>query len=52
MLISDKDFAKTVEDMMHHDLENSFRVGAADYSKKPFWFKLAVKVSRLLAPLQ
>ncbi|MDO9576975.1 MAG: cardiolipin synthase [Candidatus Cloacimonadales bacterium] len=52
ILFADKDFAVLVEEMMQEDLENSYLVGAGDYKKRPFWFKLAVKVSRLLAPIQ
>ncbi|MFC1898143.1 phospholipase D-like domain-containing protein, partial [Candidatus Cloacimonadota bacterium] len=41
MLFADKDFADNVEEMMREDMENSFQVGADDYCKRPFWFKLA-----------
>jgi cardiolipin synthase A/B len=52
MLFDDKDFANSVEKMMLEDFENCFQVGKEDYTKRSFWFKLAVKVSRLLAPIQ
>jgi len=52
MLFADTEFAERLEEMMQEDFENSFQVGNDDYRKRPFWFKLAVKVSRLLAPIQ
>ncbi len=52
MLVTDKDFAAEVEKMMEDDLSNSFRVGVEDYEKRPFWFKIAVRIARLFAPLQ
>lgn len=52
ILCADRQFAAEMEKMMREDLENSIQVGAEDYHKRPFWFKLAVKISRLLAPIQ
>ncbi|RLC51246.1 MAG: cardiolipin synthase [Candidatus Cloacimonadota bacterium] len=48
----DSDFAVSVEQMLQKDLEDSIQVDETDYSKRPLWFKLAVKSSRLLAPIQ
>ena len=52
MIITDRDFAREVENMMKEDFSHSFQVGYEDYEKRPFWFKLAVRISRLFAPLQ
>lgn len=52
ILFSSKKFADKVEDMMIEDFSNSFQITEEDYTKKPFWYKLAVKVARLLAPIQ
>ncbi len=52
ILFSSREFAGKVEEMMIEDFENSFRITDEDYTKKPFWYKLAVKVARLLAPIQ
>ncbi|MCF7858623.1 MAG: cardiolipin synthase [Candidatus Cloacimonetes bacterium] len=52
MLFSNKEFATKVEAMMLEDFSNSFRITNDDYTKKPFWYKLAVKIARLLAPVQ
>jgi len=38
--------------MMIEDFANSFQITEEDYTKKPLWYKLAVKVARLLAPIQ
>ncbi|MDA3814553.1 MAG: cardiolipin synthase [Candidatus Cloacimonetes bacterium] len=52
ILFSNQEFARKVEDMMLEDFANSFQITEEDYTKKPFWYKLAVKVARLLAPIQ
>lgn len=52
MLIGDKDFAKEVEAMLAEDFANSHQVHATDFSEASFWFKLVVRVARLLAPIQ
>ena len=45
-------FIQQVEAMLKTDLENSRLVDFADYQKKPLGFKLAVRIARLMAPLQ
>ena len=52
ILFSNREFAGKVEEMMIEDFSNSFQITEEDYTKKPFWYKLAVKVARLLAPIQ
>jgi Phosphatidylserine/phosphatidylglycerophosphate/cardiolipin synthases and related enzymes len=52
LLMIDRDFAGKVENMLKEDLSHSRQIGLEDYGEKPFWFKLAVKISRLMAPLQ
>ena len=52
ILFSSTKFAKKMEDMMIEDFANSFQITEEDYTKKPLWYKLAVKVARLLAPIQ
>ena len=51
-LFIDRPFAENVEKMMEDDFANCTQVSAADYTSRPFWFRLAVRVSRLLAPIQ
>lgn len=52
LLFYSSEFAKRVEKMLDEDLKFSFPVGIEDYSERPFWFKLAVKVARLMSPIQ
>ncbi|MGB5632824.1 MAG: cardiolipin synthase [Waterburya sp.] len=47
----DSHFVQSVETMLQKDLNSSRLVNLDVYQKKPFWFKLAARVSRLLAPI-
>lgn len=49
---ADKKYAADVEGMLARDFENSRLVTAGELHRRPFWFRLAVKASRLMAPLQ
>ena len=51
MLMIDREFGKEVEQMFLRDFERSREVTALDLERRPFWFKLAVRTSRLLAPI-
>jgi cardiolipin synthase len=51
-LVLDREFARNVEQMLDHDFAQCRRITMDDIEKRPFWFKLAVNVSRLLAPVQ
>ncbi|BAY22265.1 cardiolipin synthase [Calothrix sp. NIES-2100] len=44
-------FVESVEKMLEDDLAVSVTVNFSEYQKKPLWFKLAVRISRLLMPL-
>ncbi|OUL26409.1 cardiolipin synthase [Nostoc sp. T09] len=44
-------FVESVEKMLEEDLAVSVAVDFSEYYKKPLWFKLAVRISRLLMPL-
>ena len=52
MIICDKDFTKKVEKMLLNDLAKSTEASAAEYTQANFLFRLAVNISRLMAPLQ
>ena len=52
MAVKDPDFAAKVATMLEEDFENSRLVPADELSGKPFTFRLASRVSRLLAPVQ
>ena len=47
----EKKFIHSVETMLQKDLSFSVLVNLSSYQKKPFWFKLTARVSRLLAPI-
>ncbi len=47
----DNHFIQSVETMLQSDLDVSRAIDLNTYQKKPFWFKLAARVSRLLAPI-
>ena len=51
-LIADAGFARCVEEMLERDFSCARRVGARDYTSRRLPFRLAVRVSRLLSPLQ
>ena len=45
------DFIQNVEKMLENDLATSRLVDLSSYQKKPIWFKLAARASRLLSPI-
>ena len=45
------DFVDNVEAMLKKDFESSRLVDFSKYSERPFWFKLAARVSRLMSPI-
>ena len=47
----DRQFIHSVETMLQQDLNSSGLVNLDAYQQKSFWFKLAARVSRLLAPI-
>jgi cardiolipin synthase A/B len=47
----DGHFIQSVETMLQEDLHACRLVNLNAYAKKPFWFKLAARVSRLLEPI-
>jgi cardiolipin synthase len=52
MLIGDKDFASEVEAMLEEDFANSRLASAKEYTGSPLLFRFAVRVARLMAPVQ
>lgn len=44
-------FVKSVERMLQDDLGTSWNVDLSEYERKPFWFRLGVRIARLLTPL-
>jgi len=51
LAVKDPEFASALEAMLEQDLANSTEIKPGNFDKKPFWFRLAAKVSRLLAPI-
>lgn len=52
MLFSEPSFVQDVEKMFVADFARSTRAAAADYTARPWWFRLSARTSRLLAPVQ
>ena len=50
-LVFDSEFARDVEAMFETDFAAARLMQADEYDNKPFWFKLAVRTSRLTAPI-
>lgn len=48
----DRAFADQVEAMLEHDIANSTPAIAEELTQASFWFRLKVRVARLLAPVQ
>ncbi len=49
--VADLRFVERVEKMLEDDLAASIAVDLSEYDRKPLWFKLIVRISRLLSPL-
>ena len=49
--VADLRFVESVEKMLQDDLAAAIAIDLSEYDRKPLWFKLAVRVSRLLSPL-
>lgn len=52
MVFSDPVFAAQVAAMLEHDFENSLPAAAHELTNAGTWFKLKVRVARLLSPIQ
>jgi cardiolipin synthase len=52
VVVDEPGFAADLERMFEADFARSRQVNAAELDARPFWFRLAVRASRLLAPIQ
>lgn len=52
ILVNDREFASSVERMLEADFEKCVRAEVDDFQRRPFWFRVAVRFARLMAPLQ
>ena len=51
-IVSDTSFNEEVSRMLEGDLANSKPTGSDALTEQPFWFRLGVRLSRMLAPIQ
>jgi cardiolipin synthase len=52
LVFADKSFAATVCEMLENDFAQCRLVTAAEAASRPFWFRFAVRVAKLMAPIQ
>lgn len=52
MLFSEPSLVQEVEKMFAADFARSTRATSADFTSRPWWFRLAASTSRLMAPVQ
>lgn len=52
IVAADNDFAARVAEMLKADFAESREVHTEEYSARPLWFRAAVRVARLMAPMQ
>jgi cardiolipin synthase len=50
-VVSDSTFISEVEEMFEADFEKSRLMEEGEYKRKPWWFRLGVRVARLTAPI-
>lgn len=50
-IVSDPSFVPEVEQMFQDDFKRSRQMVEGEYDRKPWWFRLGVRVSRLAAPI-
>jgi cardiolipin synthase len=51
-LVQDQAFASEVEAMLDDDFSHSRQVTAREYTQKPVWFRIGVRLARLMTPIQ
>lgn len=52
LAFADAEFASQVREMLEEDFANSKRITTQQLEQKGFWFRFAVRVARLMAPIQ
>jgi len=50
--VADEDFARQVHDMLERDFADAREVHAQEFEQRSFMFRLAVRLARLMAPIQ
>jgi len=51
-VVADAEFAAQAAEMLANDLQQSRAVERTEFRDKPFWFRFACRLSRLMSPLQ
>jgi cardiolipin synthase len=51
-VIVDPEFVPLVERMFEEDFKKSRQMEKGELDRKPFWFRLAVRLARLTSPVQ
>jgi cardiolipin synthase len=52
LVFADKSFAASVCEMLENDFAVCRQAKAEDAAARPFWFRIAVRIARLMAPIQ
>jgi cardiolipin synthase len=52
VMVADPAFCGRMEAMMRDDFARSRRVDPGEYGRRPWWFKSAVRMARLLSPVE
>jgi len=52
VMVTDPQFSAETESMMQADFARSTQVDLTEYLRRPWWFRAAVRLSRLLSPVQ
>jgi cardiolipin synthase len=50
--VADRAFAVEVEQMFERDFERSRLMQSGEYDRKPWWFRLGIRLARLTSPIQ
>ena len=50
--VSDPEFVAEVEQMFENDFQHARLMEEGEYDRKPWWFRLGVRLARLTAPIQ
>ncbi len=50
-VVANSEFVSEVEEMFEADFAHARRIGDGEYRDRPFWFKLAVRLARLMSPV-
>jgi cardiolipin synthase len=52
VMVTDEEFCGQMEAMMKEDFARCRRVDLAEYQRRPWWFKTAVRLARLFSPVE